>query len=100
MTDISSSRVNWLGKFFPRDYPVQNISPANKMKIYLSTHPNLNDKRVGLIVAEKIARRKNACAIFAAGIIRGKKPPLRGFFMFFSFTNKKVSKQSMYYPKN
>lgn len=50
---ISSSRVNWLGKFFPRDYPVQNISPANKMKIYLSTHPNLNDKRVGLIVAEK-----------------------------------------------
>ena len=30
--------VNWLGKFFPRDYPVQNISPANKMKIYLSTH--------------------------------------------------------------
>ena len=36
MTDISSSRVNWLGKFFPRDYPVQNISPANKMKIYLS----------------------------------------------------------------
>ena len=30
--------VNWLGKFFPKDYPVQNISPANKMKIYLSTH--------------------------------------------------------------
>ena len=30
MTDISSSRINWLGKFFPRDYPVQNISPANK----------------------------------------------------------------------
>lgn len=38
MTDISSSRVNWLGKFFPRDFPVQNIIPANKMKIYLSTH--------------------------------------------------------------
>ena len=30
--------VNWLGKFFPRDYPVQNISPTNKFKIYLSTH--------------------------------------------------------------
>lgn len=30
--------ANWLGKFFPRDYPVQNISPTNKMKIYLSTH--------------------------------------------------------------
>lgn len=30
--------VNWLGKFFPRDYPVQNISQANIMKIYLSTH--------------------------------------------------------------
>lgn len=53
MTDIFSSRINWLGKFFPRDYPVQNISPVNKMKIYLSTHPNLNDKRLGLIVAEK-----------------------------------------------
>ena len=30
--------VNWLGKFFPRDYPVQNISPSVKLKIYLSTH--------------------------------------------------------------
>jgi len=34
--------VNWLGKFFPGDYPVQNISPANKMKIYLSTHTHYN----------------------------------------------------------
>ena len=30
--------ANWLGKFFPRDYPVQDISLINKWKIYLSTH--------------------------------------------------------------
>ena len=40
--------VNWLGKFFPRDYPVQNISPVNQMKIDLSTYTHTHYDPNGL----------------------------------------------------